>query len=300
MIIVELRGGLGNQMFQYALGRRLALLRNTELKLDTRFLERQRKNPKAADRPYGLAIFNIQALPASEKEIQSIIGTGIWRKIGRRIIPMIKRSYLVESALKYDSRILQNQARQKYLEGYWQTEKYFSDISETIRRDFTFKRPLTGKNAELAERLQQSTSVVIHVRRGDYFATDEGGRNVAVCTAAYYQNAIKLLKSKIAQPHYFIFSDEPDWVKRNFQLTGQVTIVDHNNTAADSHCDLQLMSMGKHMIIANSTFSWWAAWLNRNPDKIICVPEIWSYDPGTYNRDIIPKSWLKVPIEERV
>jgi hypothetical protein len=176
-----------------------------------------------------------------------------------------------------------------YLHGYWQSEKYFADIEAQLRQDFAFPA-LTGRNVEFASELESELSISLHVRRGDYL-------NLAahtVCSQEYYQAAVKEMIRKVSgDPRIYVFSDDPEWARQNLKFSVPTQVVDHNSGAADFE-DMRLMSLCKHNIIANSSFSWWAAWLNANADKNVIAPKAWFGDPKLNNPDITPDSWQRI------
>jgi hypothetical protein len=184
--------------------------------------------------------------------------------------------------------------RSSLLIGIWQVEAYSKDIKNILLKEFVFRMPEDEKNIELIEKIKQSNSVSIHIRRGDYLS-DHWQKILGVIKGtAYYKNAIDHINKKIRDPFYFVFSDDSNWVKENLRL-GNCIYVDHN-TGNNSYIDMYLMSLCKHNIIANSTFSWWAAWLNKNENKIVLIPERWIN--GKSCEGIFPISWIKIKVDE--
>ena len=292
MIIVELFGGLGNQMFQYAAGRRLAHFRKTELKLNISEFESYNS------RSYSLNIFNLQEEKfATLVEISRLLYGK--RSLLKRAIskiqhmrPKLLSTYIKERYFSFDPAIL-NLPDGIYLDGYWQSEKYFKDIEEIIRREFTIKVPQTGNNKELSKIIQSCESVSIHIRRGDYISDSDVNKKHGECELSYYFNCIQMINGKIKKPTFFVFSDDCKWVHENFRLNYPMVIVDQNDSE-HAYEDMRLMSQCKHNIIANSTFSWWAAWLNPNPDKMVFSPRKWFKTEELDDRDLIPETWLKI------
>lgn len=320
MIIVRLTGGLGNQMFQYAAARRLAYKHNTILKLDI--------IPLIEDgyRSYGLQCFNIQEYFADCIDVFRIYPIEGLRRMGfkivgkkfsnlffRRFIKDKKRS-LMQRYYNYDltsqkvlnlvvGRILSQRffhfdpelleaPDNVYMMGSWISEKYFKDIENIIRKEFTIKTPQVGKKKEIAEMILNTESISLHIRRGDY-VTDPSNRELyEVCNLDYYTRCIKYIVDKIKSPYFFVFSDDIPWAKENLKSSFPITFVDHN-TELTGYEDMRLMSQCKHNIIANSSFSWWGAWLNTNPEKIICAPKefirLWNFD----TKDVLPSEWVK-------
>lgn len=297
VIIVKLQGGLGNQMFQYAVGRHLALLTGTELKLDAiSFQDELEQNITLTPRKYGLNCFNIRAAFAAPEEID-------WFKKYRRkdgsVWFLYNRLFADETKyakgrFHFEPKILKLRPP-VYLDGWWNTEKYFKDIRPVILKDFTVLNPLSDKNKETAERIRASESVSIHVRRGDYASDPETNRIWGTLGNEYYGRAVKIIRDKVNDPKFFVFSDDVGWVKNNLRLPAETTYVDWNNGWAAGE-DLRLMYLCKHHIIANSTFSWWGAWLSENKDKIVIAPARWfrSKKSTTITNDIVPEEWIKI------
>lgn len=282
MVVVKLSGGLGNQMFQYAAGRRLALRHRTRLVVDTSHY----KNYK--DRGFELDCFKlagdvlVDALPDQplkptvqngfeDDDFVGLVGPGDG-KVGR-----------------FEPRILSAPDNTRLI-GLWQSEEYFKDYSGQIRQDFSFKKPATGQNAKLLTEIADHNAVSIHVRRGDY-ASYPHSVTLGPLGADYYQKALKIIKSKVKRPVFYVFSDDPVWCKHNLDLGHNFVVVDHNSKGCD---DMRLMSACKHHIIANSSFSWWGAWLNPDPGKIVVAPEPWFIDAGFDTSDFVPRRWLQV------
>jgi len=275
MIIIQLKGGLGNQMFQYAMGRRVAHANNTDLKLDISWFNNIGVN--YTPRKYSLQPFNIIENFASINEIKAL-------KRGR-IHNLTKRILTKE---RFSNNV--------YLSGYWQNEKYFKDIEDIIRKEFTLKKPIRNKYIDL---INHTNSVSLHIRRGDYVINPEYRKTLGACPLSYYHKAIRNILNFVTHPHFFIFSDDIKWAKNNLKFKHPVTFVSNKeqyllkNTNTDYE-DLILMSKCKHNIIANSSFSWWGAWLNSNPDKIVIAPKKWFNDLSLTNKDLIPELWMKI------
>ena len=292
MIIVRLTGGLGNQMFQYAAGRRLALRHHAELKLDLSELE----HPPAGCTPrvFQLDSLDIRAGIASPEEVAALYcpAATLWERAWSRLGSMagISRPTLVaERYFHFDPRVLAA-PDQSYLMGYWQSEQYFDDIPDTLRREFTCKEPPRGENRRLAEAIGVCNSVSVHVRRGDYVTNPASSETHGLCGMEYYHACVEELCRTVPEPHLFLFSDEPEWVEAHFTTGLPTTIVGHNGPE-QAHEDLRLMSLCRHNIIANSSFSWWGAWLNVNPEKLVFAPRLWFRDESYDTRDLIPVCW---------
>lgn len=291
MIIVKLLGGIGNQMFQYACGRRLAHVHQTEIKLDLSWFSTQEK------RKYYLGAFPIQEKLASPDEINALI----WKKTGafehriRNIFRLPSRpapTYIREKHFHFDPDIL-SLGGQAYLEGYWQSEKYFLDIGDIIRKEFALETIPGGKNQELEDTIKSCHSVSIHIRRGDYSSDAETSNIHGICGPDYYQHCLGHISQSVPSPHFFIFSDDPEWSRANLKISFPATFVMHNDPD-QGQADLQLMSQCRHNIISNSSFSWWGAWLNPNPRKIVLAPAQWFKSPEFDPKDLIPDGWIKL------
>lgn len=297
MIIVRLVGGLGNQMFQYAMGKSLALRKKTEFKLDKSWLEKAFKI--GTPRNYRLHYFNIRENFATTKEIQKIKNQqgGFFVRIISRLsgsdIPHYRQTVINEQQdFVFDPNVYKIN-RDVYLQGYWNNEKYFKDDEKLIREEFEIKIPPSKENLELLGKIKNCNSVSIHIRRGDYVKDKKTNKHHGTCSLDYYKKAINLVSDRITNPVFFAFSDDIPWVKKNLKSKYPIFYMD-NNDDEHSYEDLRLMSACKHNIIANSSFSWWGAWLNPNPDKIVIAPKKWLNDSNVDTSDVTPKSWLRI------
>ena len=274
MIISQLIGGLGNQMFQYAAGRALTLLRDEQLKVDVSGF-----NNYSLHQGFELfEVFNITTEIASKKDMQSVLHLKSYGPIKKILLRPIAKSFrgaqfIVEPHFHYWHGI-NFVPSDCYLAGYWQSEKYFMNALLDIRSDFTFKNLPLGLNSEFAEQISELNSVSLHVRRGDYANNPKTLLTHGLCSLDYYQSAIKYILEKVKEPTFFIFSDDIEWVKKHIEINSACHYISHNY-GSKSYNDMRLMSLCKHNIIANSTFSWWGAWLNANDDKIVVAPKLW-------------------------
>jgi hypothetical protein len=278
MVIIQLWGGIGNQMFEYALYRSYAD-KGVKVKL-----EWSAKKNKISYEKYKLKrVFDIDAEFCSSTEKAFI------KPISKLFYKLSGRPYKETSATfgYYDKRV--NDLRWGYLKGYWQCEEYFKEVEPAVRAAFRFPALTDERNIILTKKIEATNSVSVHIRRGDYLHTS---RNWAM-DIAYYKNALEFISGKINGVHLFIFSDDIDWAKENIKQDNAIFI--DWNTGKNSYIDMQLMSACKHNIIANSSFSWWGAWLNANPEKIVIAPDTWVNMKGT--RDILPASWIQLAIK---
>jgi hypothetical protein len=284
-------GGLGNQMFQYAAGRRLALKHETDLKLDISWFRDQ------SVRKYSMMHFNIREIFASPEEVATfrVSRQGFRHVMFRKMLGGGKkplRTHIRESQYHFDPRILRLHG-DIYLDGYWQTEKYFKDIESILREELTFKTPAPPKDLEVAQVLARCNSVSLHVRRGDYVENGSGRMIHAVCDEAYYHSSADYISKKTGNAHFFVFSDDTGWVRANLRLPFPMTIVERDDFEHDVE-DLRLMSNCKHHVIANSSFSWWGAWLDPHPGKIVVAPKRWFREPKFNSKDLIPPGWILI------
>jgi hypothetical protein len=290
-VYTSLIGGLGNQMFQYAAGRALALRKNTELNLDVSGFE-----------SYGLhqgfelqrVFFACTAEIASTSDINRLLG---WQS-GTFIRRFMKRpafaafrpdAFVVEPYFHYWPGI-DKVPQDCCLVGYWQSERYFADAVPQIRADFAFRLPLENQNAELAKHIDQVNAVSLHVRRGDFVNNPKTSAKHGLCSLDYYRAAIQHVAERVQQPHFFIFSDDMAWVQENLKIDFPCIYVQHN-CGAESYNDMHLMSLCRHHIIANSSFSWWGAWLNLNMEKIVVAPQKWFAKEADV-QDLFSTGWV--------
>jgi len=296
MILVEIMGGLGNQMFQYAAGRSLALRLGTVLKLDLTSLEESREG--FALRPYGLSCFRIAADIATPEDVTTLLGN-------KPIYNILRAKLLKRLGLRWKLPCLYREPHYHYdtnfeclpdntwLSGYWHSENYFSSIRQLIMEEFSCYEPLTDQNQKIADCIANTQSVSIHVRRGDYVTDPVTSQFHGTCSLDYYKDAVAEITRRTDNPHFYIFSDDHSWVKEHLLLDHPTTFVDCNGPDK-SYEDLRLMSLCRHNIIANSSFSWWGAWLNRNPSKTVMAPRRWFNNPDLDTKDLIPSGWLKL------
>lgn len=293
MIIVKLIGGLGNQMFQYSLGKKLSLINQVPLKVDLSWFSGSEKSDP--NRHYELDLFAADIQIASQSEIDYYkYKNGFSAKICKRIDklqPYYKRRYISEQKISFDENILKA-GKNSLFDGFWQSESYFADIRNSLCHDFRFKQQPSLINANLIEQIASTNSVSIHIRRGDYVTNPKASSFHGVLPLEYYLNAQKIISNKVKIPHFFVFSDDPEWAKSNLKLNLPSLFIDHNSNK--SYEDLRLMTHCKHHIIANSSFSWWGAWLSQNTDKTVIAPTQWFKDTEIINNDIVPQTWMKI------
>ncbi len=292
IVIARIKGGLGNQLFCYAAARRLAMVNNAELVLDdvTGFV-----CDRHYHRRYMLDHFHIparKALPAERLEPFGRCRRGILKWVSRRK-PFAGRRYLEQEGLDFDERVLDVKVTGSlYLDGYWQGEGYFKDVEETIREDLRFIPPTDMANQRMAERIRDSNAVALHVRWFDS-AAETSCYNLS---ADYYGRAIALMDTKLECPQYFLFSDDPEAARIKLPLIeGRVTPVVHNRGEERAYSDLWLMAQCRHFINANSTYSWWGAWLGGGKEKIVLAPDLKSDGKAAWGfKGLIPIDWVQL------
>lgn len=297
MIIVALYGGLGNQMFQYAFGKAVAKKLKVELKLDISLLKDPQLIVNSPLREYELNIFNITERIATLNEVRKyvpdLINSSFLTKKLYKIKRLLTNRVLFDEKqrFQFDNKI--NSIKDNtYLFGYFQTEKYFKSISDELLETFCFTKNTDIINDTILKELTSKNAVSIHVRRSDYINSAHELLN----SLDYYSKAIELIKSKVDNPVFYIFSDDINWVEKNFTNFNIDMRIIKNNIDRNSHFDMFLMSKCNHNICANSTFSWWAAWLNTNADKIVITPKRW-FNKGEFalnTYDLIPENWVQL------
>ena len=299
MKILIYSGGLGNQMFQYAFYK-ASSFRHRELWTTTAWYSfNNSHNGYELKKIFGISYCKNLSLPFKFKKktgkdkVQQLneVQNSSLTKILRNLLnnnPFVK--FLEFSDSKYDSEFL-NMKRFCIISGYFQNEKYFKDISDVIIKDFAFPVFADDSNIQIADKIQKTNSVSIHVRRGDYCGNSlyDG-----IATTDYYRNAVNYILKHVENPVFYIFSDDINWCEQNLEIQNEHYFINWNK-GKNSFRDMQLMSLCKHNIIPNSSFSWWGAWLNQNKEKIVIAPSKWVNDnSGLDFSDIIPSSWVRI------
>lgn len=286
MLIVKVVGGLGNQMFQYAYAKALEQ-KGHEVKIDISAFETYKLHGG-----YQLDKYNIDLDSSIKDENEKFYKNTFFYKVLRRFGMDFSRR-IKEKSLLFDNRFFKIDDN-SYLDGYFQCEKYFKDIREIILKQFTINQDISNYTKEIKNKIQNSqNSCSLHIRRGDFV----NSKNINIhgaCDIEYYKKAMKYLEEKVVNINYFIFSDDIEWVKEN--LTIQNAIYIDSKEKRIPHEDIYLMSLCKNNIIANSSFSWWGAWLNQNEKKIVIAPKRWFADDKleSQSKDIVCESWVKI------
>ncbi|MBU1260776.1 MAG: alpha-1,2-fucosyltransferase [Planctomycetes bacterium] len=290
-VIVRIKGGFGNQLFCYAAARRLGLVNNSELVIDdvTGFVRDHQYR-----RQYVLDRFHISARKATAIERMEPFERyrrGLAKFVSRRK-PFLKRRYVEQEGIEFDARLLDIKVEKTiYLDGLWQSENYFRDVSQTIRRDLRTIPPKDTINQNMAEKIRKCTSIAVHIRWFDKSDNGSVGYNLK---CSYYARATKEIMGRVTMPHFFIFSNNPEATRQMLDLPEDiVTYVDHNRGDDNAYADFWLMTQCKHFIIANSTFSWWGAWLAESKSKIIIAPSLKLIGVNSWGFDgLIPDGWV--------
>jgi len=292
MVVSRLIGGLGNQMFQYAVGRAISARHDIPLLLDiTGFNE-------YSLRRYELDAFTICADIATDAQLATFAllprKQVLWSALRKYLLATQSQSVFREASYRYDDRI-EALIPPVLLDGYWQSEKYFAHLGPVLRREFTLKGGIDSANGAMLSQIlgAEARAVSLHVRRGDYVSNPETAKYHGVCTLDYYRLAIEQMSLRISSPHFFIFSDDPDWVQDSLSIPHATTLVQIND-ADHGMFDLELMKSCDHHIIANSSFSWWGAWLNPSTDKIVIAPKQWFRESANDTRDLLPSAWIRL------
>ncbi|MEK7212332.1 MAG: alpha-1,2-fucosyltransferase [Patescibacteria group bacterium] len=297
MVTINIRGGAGNQMFQYAFAKALARAKNTDFRLDlTQLLDR---TPRSITfRNYELGAFRIApcftllsrlAMKLSAPLIYLGVSYALTR--AKDIAGIQKR--VVERKIGFHPEIFSIKG-DVYLDGWWQSEKYFKSIEREVREDFSFRAPLTSELKVIGERMGQDDSVCLHVRRGDYVTNPNASREIGFVGKNYYERALEFIVKRVPSPRFFVFSDDIPWCRENLRTGFLTEFIGADYAGGRWYEHLELMTLCKHFVIANSSFSWWAAWLGSRPGKIVIAPKRWFNDPDLSSKDVVPESWIRV------
>ena len=294
MIQVVLRGGMGNQMFEYAAGLALAKKYNTELVLDMTYLDDRSPRRDFTYRHYELNAFTIAPrFTGLAHAAHAIPIPGVWLGLDLAFIKTrgvfgTRKLIAEKHEGRFDPSVL-NAGGSACLWGYWQSEKYFESARDEVRAAFAFARAVPPSAQALANQIKKTGSVSLSVRRGDY-VNASNAKLFGETNLRYYEDAIKYISSRVPDPRFFVFSDDIAWCRENIHIPFETAYVPAD---LDGPSAMQLLSLCKHQIIANSSFSWWGAWLNRNSQKIVIAPKHWTAH-GPEQEDIVPPEWVRV------
>lgn len=294
MIIVKIKGGLGNQLFQYAFGLYLKNSLNSEVFY---CIDVDKKNKNLTKRELGISKFNFTLKTVDYKSVEryKLFDSGILDRIEHklhRLFPILNyNGYVVEPTNHemISTKFIRNNC---FYDGYWQNLNYLKSNNQSLIENLKLKDGIKDENTFNKIKSVENNSVSIHVRRGDYISIKKNADIFSISSIDYYKKAIEIIEKKITNPEYFIFSDDIEWCKLNFKVGNF-----HFITGNSAEQDLLLMSKCRHNIIANSTFSWWAAWLNNYENKIVIAPYNWYVDSKLNKRlngDFILDNWLQI------
>ena len=297
MIIVSLFGGIGNQMFQYACGKVVAKNLNAELKIDISHLTDRTPRNNFTYRDYELGVFNIKDEIATIEEVRQFI-PDLWNS--KEYIKQLyklkrlfngKSLYLEKSKFTYNKDI-ELVKDNTFLYGYFQTERYFENHRSELLKSFMLNNQIDKINISLIDKIKSENAISIHIRRGDYLNSPFELLDIQ----GYYMKAIELIQDRVEKPSFYIFTNDYLWAEENFASLNIKKIIVNINKNDQSFIDMILMSNCKHNICANSSFSWWGAWLNTNPEKIVIAPKRWFKNTDYVKSifDLLPKSWLTI------
>ena len=293
MVIVKLAGGLGNQMFQYAAGINLASQLNCECKFDLDwFKSHDVHNGFELDRVFNL---NLSIATLNDKQQTFGIYKPLIMLFGDRLysrkLNFLRPNFLLTEDGFSNIFYHKNIPNDLYMVGYWQSETYFPDVERKVRELSSFKYPVNNSTKHWQNLIQQCpNSVSLHVRRGDYISDHKSAAAMGLCTLAYYKSAVKNIQNRIKEPYFFIFSDDSVWARETFDFLPEVYFVDGNDIS-DSCLDMYLMSLCSHHILANSSFSWWGAWLAKHNQQVVIAPNPW-FNSSVQSNDICLREWI--------
>ncbi len=292
-VVVRLMGGLGNQMFQYAAGAAIAERQNVPLLLDLGFLEHRVADMTWTPRELELDRLQAPIAIADRALVRSLrrpADSGMHKRLHALLPALFPERYVREKSTAFDPRIPELRPP-VYLEGFWQNEAYFDGIASKLRNEWFIPRDTPDdRNREILEQIAAGPCASVHVRRGDYVGNPDSNAFHGTCGPEYYESAARALLDQHAIERFFVFGDEPDWARAHLKLPRPAVHVSHNMGRA-SHWDMHLMRRCTHHIIANSSFSWWGAWLNPSSAKTVIGPRRWFQGNDKASADILPRAW---------
>jgi hypothetical protein len=288
VIITEINGGLGNQMFQYAAGRALAIKSNTALKLDISAMR------KYDLRKFELDRFNISATVAKTPDLPLSRRRDPVARLLQRVFPgRGAEKVIAETGMRFNADIIAS-GDNTYLSGYWQSEKYFLAVADVIRKDFSLKSAMSDRRRDILRQINAAEiPVSLHVRRGDYVSNPKANAVHGTCAPEWYHRAMTRMEDRLGDVTYFVFSDDPAWARANLPTLNKIHFIDPADDGRDAE-DMHLMAACRAHIVANSTFSWWGAWLNPREDKHVIAPREWFKSPAHDATDLVPERWERL------
>lgn len=297
-LITQLLGGMGNQMFQYAAARRLAIEQGLRLLVDTSILEDHSPGRHEVNRHYGLDAFalRVERVSSAQRWFFNALGLPLPVKIASRLLrPFSARHIYRERTFSFDACLVKNRPPPRYIHGLWQSYKYFDTVASDIAAEFSFRKPLLDSARELRELLRRPNAVCVNVRRTDYI-NGSSAATMGFVGVDYYRKADRIMRKTLSEePLYFIFSDDLEWCRRELAwLRESPVFVEYEQVGKNFSQYLQLMTQAGNFIIPNSTFGWWAAWLAKSPRKFVVAPQRWFVDESVNTNDLCPPDWMRI------
>jgi hypothetical protein len=283
---------MGNQMFQYALGQRLAKELDTKVKYDLSALLDRSRGPDFVYRNFDLDIFNLKLEFTNSPKLLKVLSKLKSSSVTRYFREQVKKgkTYIKEEGFHYQEDLMAHPVDEAVYEGWFQSYKYLEGIEREIYKDFTFKHDIIKDSIKLHEEILSCNAVCLNVRRTDFVAND----NLNVTSLSYFEKGAKMIGERVADPQFYIFSDDVHWCKENIKLPFPMQVVDHKHKGYKFGNYLQLMSSCKHFIIPNSSFAWWGAWLSTSTEKIVITPANWFNDKTIDTSDLVPADWIRI------
>lgn len=289
MIITRLKGGMGNQMFQYALGLQLADRLGTDLKLDVGNLLYRNKGRGFVYRNYDLDVFQIEGDFLARPQVLAPLFNLRIKPLGKLLrrltaggLPVVE-----EAHFHYDPGVVENARQGAIYEGWFQSPRYFAGVEDRVREAFTYRHDLLPTSRELYARIRDTNAVCLNVRRTDFLTTDV----LNATNEAYFRRGANHMRERLDDARIFVFSDDVAWCRANLRFDLPTEFIGHEHKGFKFGNYLRLMQACDHFVIPNSSFAWWAAWLNTNPDKVVVAPENWFNDPAIDTTDLVPAEW---------
>lgn len=287
MKLVTLSGGLGNQMFQYAFYLSLKMHDEKVYLYKNKILSNADHNGYELER-----LFRVEEVYRGKWITNLLVKKGIGNIMKHILFPVKVRERRIHDFSIYGDWINRTPCYGVHLVGYWQSERYFEGVLDAVRNSFTFDKQMFNERTKSCfEKMCSENAVSLHVRRGDYLLAENVRTLGNICDKRYYQRAVGIINKKVNNPVFYVFSDDIKWTIENVPLPENTIFVDWNR-GQDSWQDMFLMSSCKHNIIANSSFSWWGAWLNSNENKLVIAPALWIRN--TPAPDVAPRSWVRI------
>lgn len=290
MIYMRLKGGMGNQMFQYATGLAIARQAGTGLTLDLSNLLYRNKGKDFVYRKYDLDVFRVTPTFLTSPEVLTPIMnlrvkplSKVVRRFVTRGIPVIN-----EKHFHYDPELVPSAKEGAIYEGWFQSPRYFTEVEQEVRATFRFRHDIIPESRELLSRIQGTNAICLNVRRTDFLKVD----TLNATNLDYFLRGAAYLAERVSNPYFYVFSDDVAWCRENIKLSHPTEFVGHEHKGFKFGNYLQLMTNCRHFLIPNSSFAWWATWLNTNPDKLVVAPKMWFTDPEIDTRDLVPDRWV--------